>query len=667
MPDYGGAPEDHAWYGGRLAPGAKLEVWRDAARTNRITNVVDATTGLTFEGGVIVCDDLGRYFFDLPDAGAESVYISPVGSTQSYRIDRSDLGQRVAMLENGQAALDSSVDALSTQVDSNTATATTAHQIATDLQNSIGEADGLAPLDTSGHIPQQYLPAGGDMGWINAASYGTVGDGSADDTGAIQGALDAASSAGGGIVWIPGGLYSIDGPLRIYEGTTLWAAPHAWIRRDGPGTMLVNGDSAQGMGGYTGHGNILVMGGVWDANGTVVSDNNLALAFGHCRNITVRDVTIRDVPGFHAIEMNSTMVGRIINCRFEGFVATPGREHSEAVQFDGAYRSTVWGAFGPYDDTPCHDILMQGCYVGTSGTAGTVGWGRGVGSHSTAPDSPHNDVRIIGNHFEDLLEWAVGAYCWSGAVIADNTARDCGALVWARSLDSSKTADRTRADDTTIAGSQPLDSLTISNNTLDNGTLATPAIEVAGESTGLVRAAKIDNNTVLTCAGSAVRAEYVQDSTIRGNVSRSSGATAISTEFADALTIAGNRVRDAGSAGITLIDSVNDCRIENNTVRDAQHNGIWAQGGQDWSMSDNTVAGAGQDGASTSYGFRITTGAQRFSLSGNRVHAGSGTIANAISVTSSCDTAQVYGNDCRGGGTVDVQATNADTTAGNLV
>ena len=44
---------------------------------------------------------------------------------------------------------------------------------------------------------------------VKAAAYGAKGDGTTDDTAAIQSALNAAASAGGGIVFFPSGTYLV--------------------------------------------------------------------------------------------------------------------------------------------------------------------------------------------------------------------------------------------------------------------------------------------------------------------------------------------------------------------------------------------------------------------------------------------------------------------------
>lgn len=54
---------------------------------------------------------------------------------------------------------------------------------------------------------------------INVLDYGAVGDGVTDDTAAIQAAIDAAESAGGGLIYFPTGIYLIISALAITAGS----------------------------------------------------------------------------------------------------------------------------------------------------------------------------------------------------------------------------------------------------------------------------------------------------------------------------------------------------------------------------------------------------------------------------------------------------------------
>jgi hypothetical protein len=55
---------------------------------------------------------------------------------------------------------------------------------------------------------------GSDLGWFNVEDYGAVHDGTTDDRGAIQDAIDACEAAGGGTVYFPQGVYVVNGALQ---------------------------------------------------------------------------------------------------------------------------------------------------------------------------------------------------------------------------------------------------------------------------------------------------------------------------------------------------------------------------------------------------------------------------------------------------------------------
>jgi polygalacturonase len=87
---------------------------------------------------------------------------------------------------------------------------------------------------------------------FNVKSYGAKGDGTTNDTTAIQAALDAANSAGGGEVRLPSGTYKITTALVPYSkvaivgagaGATIFAPSggiHCFQRGGGVGTELTS-------------------------------------------------------------------------------------------------------------------------------------------------------------------------------------------------------------------------------------------------------------------------------------------------------------------------------------------------------------------------------------------------------------------------------------------
>lgn len=69
-------------------------------------------------------------------------------------------------------------------------------------------AGGLPALD---NLATKIMPVAN----VKHPDYGAAGDGSTDDTAAIQAAIDAIEGEGGGIVWIPEGVYKVNTTLQI--------------------------------------------------------------------------------------------------------------------------------------------------------------------------------------------------------------------------------------------------------------------------------------------------------------------------------------------------------------------------------------------------------------------------------------------------------------------
>jgi hypothetical protein len=78
----------------------------------------------------------------------------------------------------------------------------------------------------TGHVVLDYEDVGAvgiDTIFINVKDHGAIGNNTADDTAAIQSAIDIAA-AGGGVVWFPIGTYKISARLEVDDGVTLLGA-----------------------------------------------------------------------------------------------------------------------------------------------------------------------------------------------------------------------------------------------------------------------------------------------------------------------------------------------------------------------------------------------------------------------------------------------------------
>lgn len=86
--------------------------------------------------------------------------------------------------------------------------------------------------------------------------------------------------------------------------------------------------------------------------------------------------------------------------------------------------------------------------------------------------------------------------------------------------------------------------------------------------------------------------------------------------------------------------------ITDNMIWDTTVNGVHVQGGSALRISGNVAKGVGKGGAG--YGYRVTTGSDRLTLTNNtyrRVASNSTHAINAISITSGNTNVRRFGND----------------------
>jgi polygalacturonase len=138
-------------------------------------------------------------------------------------------------------------------------------------------------------------------------AYGSVADGKADNTAAIQAALDAAKSAGGGTVTIPAGEY-LSGPLHLSSNLNLHLAEGALLRMlpldRYPGgskspESFITGSKLHDIA-ITGKGTIDGQGAPWWPHYKEKGFNRpRMIALGDCERILIEGVTLKNSPMFH--------------------------------------------------------------------------------------------------------------------------------------------------------------------------------------------------------------------------------------------------------------------------------------------------------------------------------------------------------------------------------
>ncbi|TNJ58676.1 hypothetical protein FE784_37985 [Paenibacillus hemerocallicola] len=97
------------------------------------------------------------------------------------------------------------------------------------LTVAVGSLWQAGAASSSGVGQSVYSVQQATYGAVNVKDYGAVGDGTNDDTAAIQAAIDGCADGGGGIVFLPPGVYRLTGTLRMRTAVTLeGAGVSAW-------------------------------------------------------------------------------------------------------------------------------------------------------------------------------------------------------------------------------------------------------------------------------------------------------------------------------------------------------------------------------------------------------------------------------------------------------
>jgi len=235
--------------------------------------------------------------------------------------------------------------------------------------------------------------------------YNAKGNGTTNDTAALQSALNVARDAGSATIYIPDGTYPYTTYLRLYKNTTVIMGPNAIIKRTGSvNKCFVNGELGNAnyvpAGGYTGEGNIHFYGGTIDMNQSVgigASVTMSAFDLGHGYDISFHRLTIKNGQIGHYFQVSGCKNVRFYDCWFGNVVYSDMTSATwECLQIE-KLNSVSFPSFGIFDSTPSVDILIDGCTFD-----GVI---RGVGQHGTPPvaDFPSN-IRIVNCRFNNSAE-----------------------------------------------------------------------------------------------------------------------------------------------------------------------------------------------------------------------------------------------------------------------
>jgi hypothetical protein len=397
---------------------------------------------------------------------------------------------------------------------------------------------------------------------LDVTQFGARGDGIADDTDAIQAALDqAARGRYGGTVYLPAGIYLVSNSLIVGSRTR--------VVGDGPGVTIVRGHAGSYQGRWV-NGNAVTAtvasvaanhtlienltvdhatNGTW-ANGIVFLPDGMNGSGVVCSDCTVRGC---EVLGFDRHEyliwtLRSRHL-RVLDNRLDGFVT------------DFARRSNQEGieAFGGYD------VVIRGNQISRVGNAGI-----NAGAATGVANAGVGGIRIVENHIEASR---VGIHLGTAFDSTTGPQNITGALVMGNTVTGSY--EQGIFLDTPIAGTT-LTNVVIVGNVITDADTGVTLYGIRGETShhGVVLRGNVIEGARSTTIG-AVSAFYMSNMVIAGNVISNSASVALWLIGLSCAHVSGNVVDGVENEAI-LAESCDMLDVAANHFRNYARNGLTA-------------------------------------------------------------------------------------------
>jgi len=227
------------------------------------------------------------------------------------------------------------------------------------------------------------------MGYSAPEDYGAKGDGTTDDSSAIQSAVNNK----GIILFDAGKNYKITSTIRLSKGTTLDLNGSTITSTNKH--LFFNFKSSDTFTAYNGNGNIIIR------NGMIVGG---AISFAHGENIRLENVTFINSLNDHFLEIAGCKNYVIENCRFIGMADVQTSVY-EYINVDPATHAAFpWLADGSafYDGTKNDGININKCYFSLGEDSYAFGF-NAFGAHGVAGQSvKHKNIRLTNNEVLDF-------------------------------------------------------------------------------------------------------------------------------------------------------------------------------------------------------------------------------------------------------------------------
>jgi hypothetical protein len=303
---------------------------------------------------------------------------------------------------SGQTNWDTPLNAALTQIDTDATNALTnisnhaanspadphgdrayASSLVTPITSGTNLPNGYVKLDGTGHIPASLI-SGTSAGGMYTNVYDAVGlygmtPGSTDSSTQLQNALNAAKNAGGGLVWVGAGTFSLANYVVIGNNTWLLLSEGTILQRiqgvTNPPYLISNVQFGTT---NTPSTSFKISGGKFDAVGTQNLTSACTPIFMiQASKVEVRDVWINNVYNNPAIELNGVTVARLDWLHFTGAGSNAAQPTVPAIRINTSTTSTTPTGLASsiYNNAVCQTVKITDSETGpfTGTTFGTYG------------------------------------------------------------------------------------------------------------------------------------------------------------------------------------------------------------------------------------------------------------------------------------------------------
>lgn len=457
---------------------------------------------------------------------------------------------------------------------------------------------------------------------IGDSELSETGENAASDNAkVIQAALDEAENKASDKnryrIYFPKGEYHINTTLNIFSNTELYLDEKTTLVQDAPkGQNIVKaGDFSQKHILYNGFRNIKIDGGKWDMQ----FNGSCAMRFGHCTNLSIRNVNITNIMDAHHIEAAAVDTLSITDSTFTSSLRK-GTNSCEAIQLDILHDSKHFPGFEEFDDTPNKNVTISGCTFSNLYS--------GIGTHSAVVSKYFDNVVIENNKFENIQEKAISCFNYKNSKIINNTFTNVNSGICFEYLPNNffKNDYSQRmyiANDKSIGKINSKSSTVISGNVMN-------IKQMAKSSYGIYAyGAKVDASTAK--ANGIVAGDYtISDLSIDNNTitveEKSPKSYGIYITGVNKSEISSNILTDDYSSAEDGINGINICAsqknvIKNNNISGTFNNGISIfnkpfPGSKNLLITSNSISGV------KSFGIRVAESSYATIKSDNNISAG---------------------------------------------